>query len=419
MSLPLQGVRVLDLSQVWSGPLAGRILADLGAEVIHIGSRRRIPLTQISPEVAAILGMFPDNDPGENPWNRSSMINDFARNKLGMTLEMNTDEGLEIFKCLVRVSDIVLENYSPRVMPNFGLDYPDLKKINAGIIMCQMPGYGLTGPYREYVSYGTNLDPSSGLASLMGYPGEIAHMSGNAYPDPVAGLHAVAAILTALFYRRRTGKGQRIDLSQAESATCVIGEAILGYSLNKQIPQNRANRHPEHAPHGCFPCKGEDKWVMISVTTEEEWSAFCRAIGAPALATDSKYSTRRLRVENQDELGEWVRSWTLQYTHYEAMERLQRVGVSAGAVLNARELATNPHLLDRGFFWEIHHPEAGRHQYCGLPIRLSNASPSPRRPAPCLGEHNKLILSGILGLSDEEINDLENKGIIGTEPLTR
>jgi crotonobetainyl-CoA:carnitine CoA-transferase CaiB-like acyl-CoA transferase len=418
MRLPLEGVRVLDLSQVWSGPLAGRILADLGAEVIHIVSRRRIPLTQVSPEVAAILGMFPENDPGQSPWNRSSMINDFARNKLGMTLELNTDEGLEIFKRLVKVSDIVLENFSPRVMANFGLDYPDLKRINPGIIMCRMPGFGLTGPYRDYVSYGTNLDPASGLASLMGYPGQNAHMSGNAYPDPVAGLHAAGAILTALFYRRRTGKGQNIDLSQAESATCVIGEAVLGYCLNKKIPQNSANRHPEHAPHGCFPCKGEDKWVMISVTTEQAWAAFCHAIGAPHLATDSKYATGRLRVINQDELDELVRSWTLQYTHYEAMERLQRFGVSAGAVLNAAELATNPHLAERGFFWEIDHPEAGRHNYCGLPIRLSGASPTPRRPAPCMGEHNRLILGRILGLSDEEIDELERKDIIGTTPLT-
>jgi crotonobetainyl-CoA:carnitine CoA-transferase CaiB-like acyl-CoA transferase len=417
MSLPLQGVRVLDLSQVWSGPLAGRILADLGAEVIHIVSRRRMPLTQISQEIAFILGIFPDNDPGERPWNRSSMINDFARNKLGMTLEMNTNEGLEIFKRLVTISDVVLENFSPRVMMNFGLEYPDLKKLNQGIIMCRMPGYGLTGPCREYVSYGTTLDPASGLASLMGYPGQTAHISGNAYPDPVAGLHAVAAILTALFYRRRTGKGQNIDLSQAESATFVIGEAVLGHALNKKIPQNRGNRHPEYAPYGCFPCKGEDQWVMISVTTEETWAAFCLAVESPDLAGDPKYSTRQSRIKNQDALDERVQSWTRRYTHYEAMERLQRFGVSAGAVLNARELATNPHLLERGFFWEIEHPEAGRHAYCGLPLRFSKAPLSSRRPAPCMGEHNKAILSGLLGLSDQEIIDLERKEIIGTAPL--
>ncbi len=417
MALPLEGVRVLDLSQVWSGPLAGRILADMGAEVIYIMSRQRIPLTQVSPEVATILGWYPNNDPGEDPWNRSSVYNDFARNKLGITLELNTDEGIDVFKRLVKVSDVVLENFSPRVMPNFGLDHPDLKKINAGIIMCRMPGYGLSGPYREFVSFGTNLDPASGMASLMGYPGEEVHMSGNAYPDPVAGLHAAAAILTALYHRRRTGKGQGIDLSQAESATCVIGEAVLGYAVNGKIPRNRGNRHPEYAPQGCYPCKGEDKWVMIAVTTEAQWSAFCRAMDISDLADDPNYSTAGLRVKNQDELDKRISTWTLNYAHYEIMERLQKVGVPAGAVLNAAELSADPHLAERDFFWEIEHPRAGRHQYCGLPIRFSGTPPCPRRPAPLLGQHNRLVLSGILGLSDEEIDGLEQKGIIGSTPL--
>ncbi len=215
MAGALEGTRVLDLTRVWSGPFAGRILADLGAEVIHIAGRVTIGAIDFTPDVAEMLGIFPENNPGERPWNRTSQGNDLGRNKLGITLELNTSEGVEIFKRLVKISEVVLENYSPRVMPNFGLDYQALSKINPAIIMCSMPGFGLTGPYREYVSYGTNLDPTSGLASLMGYPGGEAHMSGNAYPDPVAGLHATGAILTALFHQRRTGKGQHIDLSQA------------------------------------------------------------------------------------------------------------------------------------------------------------------------------------------------------------
>lgn len=417
MTLPLDGVRVLDLSQVWSGPLAGRILADMGAEVIYIMSRHRIPLTEVTPEVAKILGTYPDNDAGDDPWNRNSMFNDFARNKLGITLEINTDEGLDLFKRLVNVSDVVLENFSPRVMPNFGLDYPELKKINPAIIMCSMPGYGLSGPYREYVSYGTNLDPASGLASLMGYPGEAARMSGNAYPDPVAGLHAVAAILTALFYRRRTGRGQRIDLSQAESATCVIGDALLGHAMNGQIPKNRGNRHPEHAPCGCYPCSGEDKWVMISVRTGAEWSALCRAMGNPGLADDPNYATAALRVENQDALDQQIADWTRHYSHAAVMEQLQRVGVPAGAVLNAAELSADPHLEARGFFRDIDHPRAGRHKYCRLPIRFSAAEPPPDGPAPCLGQHNRLVFGKILGLTDDDIHGLEQKGIIGTAPV--
>ena len=206
----LEGIRILDLTRVWSGPLAGRVLADLGAEVIYIVGRVTVSAYRHLPNAAEMMGIFPDNDPGERPWNRMSQANDFGRNKLGLTLELNTPEGVDIFKRLVKISDVVLENFSPRVMPNFGLDYVVLRKINPSIIMCSMPGYGLTGPYRDYVSYGTNLDPATGLASLMGYPGEEAHMSGNAYPDPVAALHASGAILTALYHRNRTGQGQHI-----------------------------------------------------------------------------------------------------------------------------------------------------------------------------------------------------------------
>lgn len=207
MTSALEGVRVLDLSRVWAGPLASRILADMGAEIIQINSRVAIPLRGVTPEMAKILHIFPEDDPGERPWNRTSLMNDLGRNKLGMTLELDTPEGVAIFKGLVKISDVVLNNYSPRVMPNFGLDYETLKELNPGIIMCSMPGFGLTGPYRDYVSYGTNLDAASGLASLMGYPGQSAHMSGNAYPDPAASLHATGAILIALFHQRRTGKG--------------------------------------------------------------------------------------------------------------------------------------------------------------------------------------------------------------------
>jgi crotonobetainyl-CoA:carnitine CoA-transferase CaiB-like acyl-CoA transferase len=417
MSLPLEGVRVLDLTQVWSGPLAGRILADLGAEVIHIASRRTLSLTEVTPEVAKILGVFPNNDPGERPWNRVSLSNDVGRNKFGMTLELNREEGIDIFKRLVKISDVVLENYSPRVMPNFGLDYPVLEELNPAIIMCSMPGYGLTGPYRDYVSYGTNLDPASGLASLMGYPDRGPQMSGNAYPDPVAALHAASAILTALFYCRRTGKGQHIDLSQSESATSLIGETVLGYALNKKNPPRIGNRHPYHAPHGCFACKGEDKWVAVSVTSEEEWISLCKAMGNQSWMEDKKFSDQLKRWKNQDELNELIQSWTLQYTHLEVMERLQDAGVPAGAVLNAPELVSDKHLAERDFYWELDHPEVGRHRYCGLPIKLSKTPPSPRRPAPCLGQHNEYVLEEILGLSKEEIADLKEKDIVGMDPI--
>lgn len=417
MSSALKGTRVLDLTRVWSGPLAGRILADLGAEVIHIIGRVTVAEARIPLDMAEMLGIFPENDPGERPWNRTSNGNDLGRNKLGFTLELNTEQGVEIFKRLVKISDVVLENYSPRVMPNLGLDYQVLRDINPAIIMCAMPGFGSTGPYRDYVSYGTNLDPATGLASLMGYPDGDAHLSGNAYPDPVAALHATGAILTALFHRHGTGEGQYIDLSQAESATCVIGEAVLGYALNKKIPPRLGNRHPIYAPHGCYRCKGDDKWVVIAVSTEEEWRALAKVIGSPDWIKDERFIDHTGRRKNQDELDGMIEAWTSQYTHYEVMHLLQKAGVPGGAVLDAAELISDEHLRERDFFWEMDHPEVGPRKYCALPIKLSHTPAQKRRAAPCMGEHNEYVLGDLLGLTRAEIDQLEENGIVGTRPL--
>jgi crotonobetainyl-CoA:carnitine CoA-transferase CaiB-like acyl-CoA transferase len=415
--LPLEGIRVLDLTRVWSGPLASRILGDLGAEVISILGRITIGKINYSPEVAQILSIFPDNEPGERPWNRSSVGNELGRNKLGLTLELNRPEGVNLFKQLVKKSDVVLENFSPRVMPNFGLDYNALKELNPAIIMCSMPGYGLYGPFRDYVSYGTNLDPASGLASLMGYPGDRAHMSGNAYPDPAAALHAVGAVLTALYHRLETGEGQNIDLAQSESATCLLGEVVLGYALNHKIPKPDGNRHPAFAPQGCYRTRGDDRWVVIAVGTDEEWEALKVAMGNPPEWEADGFRDMRQRHKNQDTLDERIQAWTLQYTHQEVMTLLQRRGVPAGAVWNAEELVADPQLKARGFFWEIDHPEVGPKRYCGLPIHLSDVPEWPRKPAPCLGEHNAYVLNRVLGFSDKQIRELEETGVIGTEPI--
>ncbi|MCP4754142.1 MAG: CoA transferase [Proteobacteria bacterium] len=418
MSTALGNIRVLDLTWVWSGPLAGRILADLGAEVVHITGRSTISEAEVPQDVADRLGIYPENDPGRKPWNRMSSVNDFGRNKLGITLELNTPEGTDIFKQLLKISDVVLENFSPRVMPNFGLDYPKLKEINPNVVMCSMPGFGLSGPYRDYVSYGTNLDPASGLASLMGYPDGEAHMSGNAYPDPVAALNAVNAVLIALFHRRRTGQGQHIDLSQAESATSVIGEAVLAYTLNGKIPRRTGNRHPYHAPHGCYRCQGEDKWVVIAVSSEEQWNALCKVMERSALMDDERYVDRVSRHLNHDGLDESIEDWTRRHTHYQAMHRLQKAGVPSGAVLDALELTSNEHLADRNYFVEVDHPEVGRRKHCTLPLGFSGFSTIPAKAAPCLGEHNHFVLGDLLGLSESEIARLEEKEIIGNGPLT-
>ncbi|MBN1664519.1 MAG: CoA transferase, partial [Deltaproteobacteria bacterium] len=414
---PLKGIRTLDLTRVWSGPLAGRILADLGAEVIHILGRSTVPGAKMPPEEAAVLGIFPDDDPGQRPWDRMSQNNDFSRNKLGMTLELDRPEGIALFRQLVSVSDVVLENFSPRVMPNFGLDYAALKEINPAVVMCSMPGFGLTGPLRNDVSYGVNLDFFTGLASLMGYPDGEGQMSGNAYPDAAAAMHAVCAVLTALFHRQKTGVGQHIDLSQAESAVSLIGESVLGFALNGETPKRTGNRHPVFAPYGCYRCRGEDRWVTIAVSTEDEWNALISVPGMPDRLRREEFADPSVRRQCHDELDNLIEAWTKRHTRREAMRILQKAGVPAGAVLNAADLLTDEHLQERGFFVEIDHPETGLRKYCGLPMKFSDAGTLPGRPPPTLGQHNAHILGAVLGLSSDEIARLKDSGVIGTEPI--
>ena len=419
MNDALHGVRVIDLTRVWAGPHATRILADMGAEVIHVTSRKLVGPLVVSGETARILGVYPDDEPGERHWNRNSQTNDLARNKYDITLELDIPEGLSLLRRLVAKSDLVVENYSPRVMPRFGLDYPSLKELNPGIILCSMPGYGSQGPYRGFISYGTNVDPASGLASLMGYPGEGPHMSGNAYPDPVAGLFAVGAILTALFHQRATGEGQYIDLSQAEATTALLGEVSLGTGLNGLVPAPMGNRHPRQAPHGCYPCRGDDAWLAIAVCDEAEWRAFTHVLGQPAWWAEPRYATLSGRLEHHDELDRHISDWTSQRDAYDVMHALQGAGVPAGVVVNAEQLVNDPHLRARDFFWDIEHPEAGTRRYAGQPLRMSATPARLHRPAPCLGQHNDQVLRELLGLTTDELDVLRQKGVIGNQPVPR
>ena len=387
--------------------------------MIHVTSRKLVGALTVSQETARILGVYPNDEPGERHWNRNSQTNDLARNKYDITLELDTAEGLALLRRLIAISDVVVENYSPRVMPKFGLDYPRLRELNPQIILCSMPGYGSQGPYRTFISYGTNVDPAAGLASLMGYPGETPHMSGNAYPDPVAGLFAVGAILTALYHQRQTGQGQYIDLSQAEATTALLGELSLGTRLNGEVPPRIGNRHPRKAPHGCYPCRGDDKWVAIAVGSDDEWRALQRVLGHPAWCDTPHFASLPGRLQHHDELDHHIAAWTGEQEAYHVMHTLQKAGVPAGVVVNAEELVNEPQLQARDFFWEIDHPEAGRLRYAGQPVRLSETPARCYRPAPCLGQHNDDVLSGLLGLSADERAALRDKGVIGDRPLPR
>jgi len=414
--MPLEGVRVLDVSRVWAGPLLTRLLGDFGAEVIKVEPLFGRRLVSGTRTLSRVLPDFPNGQFGERHWNRHGMFNDLNRNKLSLTLDLSMPPAIEIFKKLVKISDIVVENYTPRVMSNFGLDYPVLKQIKEDIIMISMPGYGMTGPYRDYPAFGTNIEGIAGLTSLMGYPGGPPNLLGIAGGDPISGLHGVSAVLVALWHRDLTGKGQYIDLAMSEAVASVIGEALVGYPLNKRIPPLMGNRHPHMAPHGCYRCKGNDMWVVIAISSDEEWRAFCQAIGSPPWTRNARFADQLSRWENQDELDGLIQEWTLQRDHYEAMHILQAAGVAGGPVLTGMEILNDPHLKERNFFVEIAHPDAGIHPYAGLPVKLSETPATFRLPAPCLGEHNEYVLGQLLGLSKEEMAQLEQSKVIGTVP---
>ena len=417
-TLPLEGIRVIDLSMWFAGPMASRLMADMGAEVIKIESLKHIDPWR-GPVVLddTLKARFPTRIDSERPYNCSAGFNLQNRNKYGITLALDTPWGKEIFKKLVRISDVVLENYSPRVMADFDLDYPVLKDINPQIIMMSMPALGGTGPNKDYVAFGQTIDCMSGMAYLNGYIGEEPMLqSGLSYGDPLSGMNAAFAIVVALHYRRKSGRGVHIDLSQVEGLISFNADAVMDYTMNERVRERMGNRHPSMAPHGCYRCRGEDEWAVISIPSDAAWQRFCRAVGQPSWAEDVKFSDVLGRYQHQDELDRLIEAWTLNYDHYQVMRILQQADIPAGPVLDAKELVEEPHLNERGLFEMVTHPEAGTHPYIGMYAKLSKTPGSIRMPAPCLGEHNRYILGELLGLSQVEMAQLEEQGITGTNP---
>jgi len=408
----LAGVRVLDLGIYWGGPYAGKLLADMGAEVIKVEGPRRPDLLRIEAR-----GLYPDREPGEHPWNRSGMINERNRNKLGITLDLAKPAGIALFKELVKISDVVIENFSARVMPSLGLGFETLSTVNPQVVMVSVTSQGLSGPEKDYISFGNTLEQTGGLAAITGYPDRASEYSSGAYPDPIGGLFAVAGAIAGLRQRRLTGLGVHVEVSQREAVTHFLGEVILDYSMNKRIHGPIGNRHPFLAPHGCYRCQGDDRWVTIAAGSEEEWQALCRTIGREDLIHDPRFAEVHVRYEHQDELDSAIEAWTQTMDNYEAMHLLQRSGVTAHAVARVSEVMKDPHLLARGFFETSPHPEAGTHQYYSRPWQFSRTPGATYLPAPCFGEHNHKVLGELLGLNEEEVRELEEHGIIGTTPL--
>ena len=416
----LAGVRILDLSQVFAGPYATKLLADMGAEVIRVECAARSGRGGALPKMKPggnFGAYFPGGDTGERSYNRFAYYNEVNRNKYAVTIDLSKPLGVATFKRLAAISDVVVENFSPRVMPNFGLDYAALRNINPKIIMVSISGYGQDGPYRDYVAYGEGIEAMSGMSKLTTYPGGAPLKAGVAYADAVAGLHAAFAVMAALRYRRAKGVGQRIDLSMREALTPLLGEAVMDYAINGRIPEPMDNRHAHMAPHGCYRAKGNDKWITIAIACDEEWKILCDVMGNPDWSKDERFADADGRLAHQDEIDKCLEQWTANYEHIELADMLQSHGIKAGAVLDAAELAADPHLAQRGFFKKIEHPEAGTHSIPGASWKMSRTPGRIERPAPCFGEHNRYVLGELLGMSDAEIERLEREGVTADEPL--
>lgn len=401
--LPLEGVRVADFTWVWAGPFCTLQLAHLGAEVIRVETATRPCITRLLPP-------WP-NGKSTGP-NSSGYFNQYNQGKRSLSLNLKKPEALELAKQLVAKSDIVTENFAGGVMDRLGLGYEDLKKIKPSIIMISLSGYGTTGPEKEYISYGPAQVPMSGMASLTGYKGWRPMHVGISYGDPNGGLHGAFAVMCALMYRARTGKGQYIDLSQWETSTAMVAEGLLDYSMNGTQAERDGNHDLYMSPHGVFRSAGDDRWVSLAVRNEAEWQRFCAVIGQPALATDTRFSSLQARKQQEEELDAIITTWTEQRSPEDTTAQLQAAGIPSAAVMSNKDLSTDPHLNSRSIFTYLDHPEVGKKQHVGIPWQLSKTSLSVRRPAPLFGQDTEYVLRDILGYSAEQVTAFKAQDVL-------
>ena len=400
--LPLDGIRVADFTWVWAGPFATLQLAHLGAEVIRIETATRPCVTRMLPPWAD----------GEFGINRSGYFNQYNQGKLSLALDLKQPRAVEIAKELVAKSDIVCENFAAGVMDRMGLGYDVLREVKPDIIMIAMSGYGANGPERDFVSYGPAQVPLSGMSSLTGYIGWRPMHVGISYGDPTAGLHGAFAVLAALLYRARTGRGQFIDMSQQETTIAVLPEGVMEYSMNGTQPPRQGNRDPHMAPHGVFRCAGDQRWVAIAIRDDAEWVRCATLIGGPDLATDAAYATLAARKQNEDRLEEIVTAWTCSRSPEAVTETLQRARIPAFPSYTNQDVAEDEHLNASEFFVRRAHPEVGIRQHIGMPWRMSGTPCAVRRPAPCLGQDTDHVLTRILNYSSEEIERLRATNVL-------
>jgi len=391
---PLNGLRILDFTWMLAGPYATRILADFGAEVIKVQSKKTAKGAESN-----LTGYF-------NNWNR---------NKRSITLDMSYPEAREMVLKLTRISDVVIENFSPRVMLNWGLNYERLKEVRPALIMVSMSAMGQTGPWKAYVAFGPTLNALSGLTYLTSFSKDSPMGLGYAYADFISGLYAAFAVMAALECREKTGQGQYIDLSEYEAICTLMGPVLLDTSVHEKevLPHGNQSDYIPAAPYGCYKCSGMDRWCVIAVSNEEGWQSLCKVLGDPDWTKEEKFSTLLKRKENAEELDELLTQWTFQHTPEQVVNLLQEGGVPAGVVQNAEDLVKDPQLMARNFFIHLEHPILGSTTSDRSPIRFEEDLTVGWKAGPLLGEDNRYVFLKLLGLTEGEFSSLIEKGIIG------
>ncbi len=408
----LEGLKVADFSWFGAGPICAELFATFGATVVRVESETRIDSLRMVAPFAK----------GKTGYNVSGYFNNYNAGKLDLLLNLNTEKGTELAYRLVAWADVFLTNFTPRVVERWGLTYDRLVQVNPQIIAAYQPMQGYDGPHRDYLGFGAVLTPITGYNHLSGFPNRPPFGLGTNYPDYVINPgHTFIAIMAALRYRRRTGKGQRIECAQIESSIAPLGPAILDYTVNGVVEERSGNGLPYAAPHNAYRCRPltpngrpiDERWIVIACFSDAEWQSLVEAMGSPGWATDPKFATLAGRKAHEAELDQGINAWTADKDAYELMHMLQSRGVPAGVVQSAREMLDyDEHLKARGYYVYLDHPETGRAAYDGPPFRLSKTPGQLRSPAPLLGQHTEQVCKEILGLSDEEIAELLVEGVL-------
>jgi len=404
VSGPLDGIRVLDFTQVWAGPFGTQNLAHLGAEVIRIETTARTPC------ITRMIPPFLDSQPGPG---RAGYYNQYNQGKKSILLNLRNPDAVALGYELVRHCDVVTDNFAAGVIDKLGFGYEKLCSIKPDIVQISMSGYGQTGPFRGYLGYGPPASAFSGLFAATGYEGLGPAEIGVSYPDPNAGLLGVYAVMAALLHRDLTGEGQYIDQSQAEAVLANMAEGLLEWDMNGREPARAGNHDRVMAPHETYKAKGDDeKWVSIAVGSEKEWRAFCEAIGQPALASDPRFATAEKRKQNEKALDAIVTAWTREHDRWEATEILQRAGVAAFPSMSNKDLAEDPHLTERGYLVQLEHPVVGKRIHAGIPWTMSETPCAIRHAAPLAGADTDEVLTRLLGLTPDRLADLRRTEVI-------